>query len=104
MTAHFLFLAAASLFSVETQDVTPVTTPGNSQVGIELKPPVPETPWTISDRSDFPTIVADSADDPAPFEHAREQGRVDSPLPQGPSPSHRDNDETPLPMTHRTWI
>ena len=36
------------------------------------------------------TIVADSADDPAAFEHAREQGWV----PQGPSPSHRDNDES----------
>ena len=77
MTAHILFLAAASLFSAETQDVTPVTTPGNSQVGTEPKPPVSETPsWTTSDRSDSSTIVANSVDDPATFEHGRDQGRV----------------------------
>ena len=89
MAAHFLFLAAASLFSAETQDVTPVTTPGNSQVGAEPKPPVSETSsWTIADRSDSSMIVADSMDDPAA------KGQVVNPLPQGPSPSHRDNDES----------
>ena len=95
MTAHFLFLAAASLFSAETQDVIHVTTPGNSQVGAEPKPPVSEvSSWTISDRSGSSTIVTDSADDLAAFEHAREQGRVARLLPQDPSPSHRDNGES----------
>ena len=90
MAAHTASLAAASLFSAETQDVTPVTTPGNSQVGAEPKPPVSETPWTISDRSDSSTIVVDSVDDPAALEHSRKQGWVL----QGPSPSYRDNDES----------
>ena len=75
MTAHLLFLAAASLFSAETQDVTLLET--RAPVGTEPKPPVSETPfWTTSDRSDSSTIVADSVDDPAAFEHDREQGRV----------------------------
>ena len=104
MTAHTLFLTAASLSSAETQDVTPVTTLGNSQVGTESKLPVSETPsWTISDRSDSSTIVADSANDRAAFEHAREHGWVLQGLVL-PTALTTRADTTPLPMARRTWI
>jgi len=84
MSAHFFLVTAASLFSAETQDVSPFTSPGNSHIRAEgPKPPVSETPsWKISDRGDSSANVADSADDLAAFEHARRQGRVFSPLPR----------------------
>jgi len=78
-----LLITAASLFSAETQDVSPFTSPGNSHIRAEPKPPVSETPsCTISDRDDSSANVADSANDPAAFEHTRRQERASSPLPR----------------------
>ena len=39
MTAHTLFLTAASLFSAETQDVTPVTAPGSGSRSQDVASP-----------------------------------------------------------------
>ena len=95
MTAHSpLLIAAASLFSAETQDVSPFTSPGNTQIRAEEpKPPVSETPWTISDRCDPSADVADSADDPAAFKRAQKHGRVSSPLSRDLGPLQHDYDK-----------
>ena len=63
-------VAAASVFS-ETNNVSPVTSPGNSHIrGEEQKPPLSEAPSrTVSNRSDSSIIVTDSADDQASFGH-----------------------------------
>lgn len=89
-----LLVTAASLFSAETQDVSPFTSPGNSHIRAEEpKPPVFETPsWTISDRGDSSANVADSANDLAAFEHTRRQGRAFSPLPRDLGPLQRSYD------------
>lgn len=96
MTAHSpLLVDAASLFSAETQDVSPFTTPGNTQIRAEEpKPPVSETSsWTISDRCDSSANVADSADDPATFKHAGKQARVSSPLARDLGPLQHNYDK-----------
>ena len=96
MIAHSpLLVDAASLFSAETQDVSPFTTPGNTQIRTEEpKPPVSETSsWTISDWCDSSANVADSADDPATFEHAGKQGRVSSPLVRDLGPLQHNYDK-----------
>lgn len=68
ITTHSRFLAAAaSLFTAETRDVSPITSPGNSRVGtVEPKTPISEPPSrTISNRSDSATVAADPADEEA---------------------------------------
>lgn len=89
-------VVAASLFSTETQDVTPITTPGNSYIIIaEQKPPEPETPpRTVSSSSDSTAIVADSAGDRGGSGRAKEQGKVSTPLRPSPVLSQHEHDES----------
>ena len=88
-------VAAGSLFS-ETQDVTPITTPGNSYIIIaEQKPPEPETPpRTVSSTSDSTAIVADPAGDLGGSVCVREQGKVNTPLRPSSVPSQNEHNES----------
>ena len=95
MTTYSPFLvAAASLFSAETQDASPATSPGNSQIRPEeSKPPVSETSArTVSNGSDSTTIVADLADDHTPPRHAQV---VTGPLLWGHGPLQDQNQHDP---------
>ena len=94
MGVHSFFVTVALLFSAEAQEVSPFTSPGNSHIRAEEpKPPVSETPsWTIPDRGDSSTNVADPANDFAAFEHARRQERAFSPLPRDLGPLQRSYD------------
>lgn len=77
--------SASLVFSVETQGFSLVTSPGNSQVGIEEpKPPESETPSRmVSTTSDSTVIVADSTDVP---EHDHDENQHDPTIGHAPRP------------------
>jgi hypothetical protein len=96
MAAHSsLLVAAVSLLSTETQDVTPLTSPGGSRIRAEEpKPPVSEMfSWMILNKGDSSANVADSTDDPVALEHARNQGMASDPLPCDLGPLQHDYDK-----------
>ena len=93
MTTYPLFVAAASfVFSTLTQNISPATSPGNSQIRTEdPKPPESETPPSaVSNTSDSTTMVADSTDVLGASRHAQEHGGVTKPLHQVLSPPQHD--------------
>jgi hypothetical protein len=94
IVTHSPLNAAGSLFSNETRNASPITSPGHSQIIAEVsKPPVSEAPSrTVSNGNDSATIVTDSEDDQADSGHAQERRRVAGPLPWGPGPFQHVHD------------
>lgn len=109
------------MFSAVTQDTTPATTPGHSQIRVaESKPSASESsPRTISNRSDSTTIGADPADelvapgqalsvDAPPLwgsglsQHAYGQDQHDPTIHDTQSP-YVDLAETPVPVQGTTF-
>ena len=117
--SHFL-AAAASLFSAETGDVSPITSPGDSHArATESKLPRFETPSrTVSNGSDSATVAADPTDEratsghalgagfpllrgPGPFKHAYDLNQHDPTIHDIQSP-HVDLTEAPVPAQGTT--
>jgi hypothetical protein len=95
-------LGNGHLFSTETQDISPITSPGNSQIRAEEpKPPGSETPFrTASNTSESTPIVADPIDDIAPTPGlTKGKGRAIDPLrwpPAFPQHDHDENQHDPI--------
>ena len=88
----FLVAAASLLSSAQTQNISPVTSPGNSQIRTGgPKPPGSETSsLSVSNTNDPTTIVTDPTEVPDDPGRAQGQGRITNPLHPAHFPSQHD--------------